>query len=194
MVYDVAHNPEGFKRLLEALELHFPGRPFRMFLGFSQDKEILACLKVCIGKARRIYLSPHNPHGALPQTARPPFSHFELPNVFDEQDARRSACRDRRPDGCGREFLSERNAGRARIKRRKTGTHTLAITHKYFFHRELWFLHMFTDSYVFNSLTQRRKDAKTRKNIAFHIFPLSLGVFSSCVFALISFRCKKTYG
>lgn len=57
VIYDTAHNPGGFKRLLEALELHFPGRPFRMFLGFSQDKEILACLKLCTEKARHIYLA-----------------------------------------------------------------------------------------------------------------------------------------
>ena len=60
VIYDVAHNPDGFKRLLEALEHHFPGRPFRMFLGFSQDKEIEACLKLCAQKARHIYLTHTN--------------------------------------------------------------------------------------------------------------------------------------
>jgi dihydrofolate synthase/folylpolyglutamate synthase len=60
VIYDAAHNPDGFKRLLEALEHHFPGRPFRMFLGFSQDKEIEACLNLCSNKARHIYLTQTN--------------------------------------------------------------------------------------------------------------------------------------
>ncbi len=68
VIYDVAHNPDGFKRLLEALEHHFPGRPFRMFLGFSQDKEIEACLNLCRKKARHIYLTQTNsPRSASPQ-------------------------------------------------------------------------------------------------------------------------------
>lgn len=68
VIYDVAHNPDGFKRLLEALEHHFPGRPFRMFLGFSQDKEVEACLKLCAQKARHIYLThTHSSRSASPQ-------------------------------------------------------------------------------------------------------------------------------
>ncbi len=68
VVYDVAHNPGGFKRLLEALENHFPGRPFRMFLGFSQDKEIVPCLNLCASKARHIYLTHTNSsRSAIPQ-------------------------------------------------------------------------------------------------------------------------------
>jgi folylpolyglutamate synthase/dihydropteroate synthase len=39
-----------------------------MFLGFSQDKEIEACLKLCAQKARHIYLThTHSSRSASPQ-------------------------------------------------------------------------------------------------------------------------------
>ncbi len=57
LICDVAHNPDGFKRLQGALDLHFPGEPFRFFLGFCQDKDIRSCLELCIQKASHIYLT-----------------------------------------------------------------------------------------------------------------------------------------
>lgn len=56
VIFDVAHNPDGFKRLLEAIEIHFPGQPFKAAVGMSKDKEIEKCLSLLAEKAQHIYL------------------------------------------------------------------------------------------------------------------------------------------
>ncbi len=43
MVFDVAHNPDGFKHLTHALEFHFPNEKFRFVLGMSPTKEMAPC-------------------------------------------------------------------------------------------------------------------------------------------------------
>jgi dihydrofolate synthase/folylpolyglutamate synthase len=55
VIFDVAHNPDGFSRLVQALEIHYPGRAFRCVVGFSVDKEIPACLQF-LEKASHLYL------------------------------------------------------------------------------------------------------------------------------------------
>ncbi len=55
-ILDVAHNPEGFRRLFEALRLHFPQRPLRVLLGLSEDKEIDLCLGIAAAQAVHIHL------------------------------------------------------------------------------------------------------------------------------------------
>ena len=56
VIFDVAHNPDGFSRLLEAFKFHFPGRRFRLLIGMSQDKDIRQCLRLMCAQARHIYL------------------------------------------------------------------------------------------------------------------------------------------
>ena len=81
LIYDVAHNPDGFKRLLDALELHFPGQPFRLYVGFSQDKDIGACLKQCVHRARHIYLMEANtPRRASVKTLAAILDSMDYPN------------------------------------------------------------------------------------------------------------------
>jgi dihydrofolate synthase / folylpolyglutamate synthase len=55
-IVDVAHNEDGFKRLLEALEVHYPEKEFCFLLGMSKDKEVVKCLELVSKKARHIYL------------------------------------------------------------------------------------------------------------------------------------------
>lgn len=55
VIYDVAHNPDGIMRLLQAIEMHFPNKEYRMVIGLSQDKDIKSCLELCT-KAKHIYL------------------------------------------------------------------------------------------------------------------------------------------
>ena len=57
-VLDVAHNPAGFRRLLEALQFHFPGKPFSSVVGMSSDKDIETCLKLLANSAEHLYLVP----------------------------------------------------------------------------------------------------------------------------------------
>ena len=45
MILDVAHNPGGFERLLQALKIYFPGEEkFHFIVGFSKDKDWKQCL------------------------------------------------------------------------------------------------------------------------------------------------------
>lgn len=44
LILDVAHNPEGFTRLLEALAHHFPNQKFHFALAFSHTKDWRACI------------------------------------------------------------------------------------------------------------------------------------------------------
>lgn len=53
VIFDVAHNPSGFARLLEALELHYPDKKWRFCIGMSQDKDMRHCLRI---------LAPHSEH------------------------------------------------------------------------------------------------------------------------------------
>ncbi|MDN3506544.1 MAG: Mur ligase family protein [Simkaniaceae bacterium] len=52
VIYDVAHNPDGFAKLASALEHHYPHRKFRFVIGMSKRKDIEACLKEIERKAQ----------------------------------------------------------------------------------------------------------------------------------------------
>jgi dihydrofolate synthase/folylpolyglutamate synthase len=56
LVMDVAHNPEGFKRLLKQLQTKFPKKPLFFVLGLSKSKDISACLNLLKGSAENFYL------------------------------------------------------------------------------------------------------------------------------------------
>jgi len=43
VILDVAHNPHGFTRLIQALRAHYPQHNYRFVVGFSKDKEISEC-------------------------------------------------------------------------------------------------------------------------------------------------------
>lgn len=58
MVFDVAHNPDGFLKLFQTIHHQFKGRGIRLILGLSKTKEITGCLRVIIEHVKRIYLSP----------------------------------------------------------------------------------------------------------------------------------------
>jgi dihydrofolate synthase/folylpolyglutamate synthase len=64
-IFDVAHNPAGCTRLLEALEIHFPGRRFSVLIGMSKDKDARKCLSILAKAADRIYLVPSPARKAL---------------------------------------------------------------------------------------------------------------------------------
>lgn len=55
-ILDVAHNPDGFRRLFEALQNRFPNQPIRLVVGLSKDKDIKSCLKIAASKAKHIHL------------------------------------------------------------------------------------------------------------------------------------------
>jgi len=56
VIFDVAHNPAGICRLLEAMEFHFPGRRFSVLIGMSRDKDVRKCLMMLAEKASHLFL------------------------------------------------------------------------------------------------------------------------------------------
>lgn len=44
VILDVAHNPDGFQKLIEALQIHFPGEKFHFIVGFSKEKQWALCV------------------------------------------------------------------------------------------------------------------------------------------------------
>lgn len=45
-ILDVAHNPDAFERLTQALAFHFPGRKFPFWMAFSADKDWRRCVEI----------------------------------------------------------------------------------------------------------------------------------------------------
>ena len=43
-ILDVAHNPDGIFKLIQAIHHHFPGKKPHFFVGFSEDKDAAECL------------------------------------------------------------------------------------------------------------------------------------------------------
>jgi dihydrofolate synthase / folylpolyglutamate synthase len=56
VILDVAHNPDAVRRLLQGLNLHFPGQKTRFVLGLSQDKDLVECLAAVSSAAEHMYL------------------------------------------------------------------------------------------------------------------------------------------
>lgn len=60
-VFDVAHNPDGFSRLREALRLYFPKvDKFRFIVAFSKDKDWKSCIDCIAPIAEKIIAAPHD--------------------------------------------------------------------------------------------------------------------------------------
>jgi dihydrofolate synthase/folylpolyglutamate synthase len=56
VVFDVAHNPDAFAHLVQALQLFFPKKALRFVVGFSADKDYKHCLEMLSPVAEHIHL------------------------------------------------------------------------------------------------------------------------------------------
>ncbi|MFA6118703.1 MAG: Mur ligase family protein [Parachlamydiales bacterium] len=56
VIFDAAHNTDGFCELKKAIDQFFPGRKIRVVLGFSKDKDIYGCLKILITFANFVHI------------------------------------------------------------------------------------------------------------------------------------------
>ena len=56
IIFDVAHNPDGFSKLIEALETYFPHRKWVCILGMSKEKDLEVSLAILSKGASHIYL------------------------------------------------------------------------------------------------------------------------------------------
>ncbi|MBS0647606.1 MAG: bifunctional folylpolyglutamate synthase/dihydrofolate synthase [Verrucomicrobia bacterium] len=66
VIFDVAHNPDGFLRLLEALQMHFPGQRFSAVVGMSKDKDVKKCLSILAERADQLHLVQASTPKAVP--------------------------------------------------------------------------------------------------------------------------------
>ncbi len=65
ILFDVAHNPDAFARLVQAVSHRFPGRKIRYLIGLCRDKEIGACLGIVSQAATHIhFVQASNPRAA----------------------------------------------------------------------------------------------------------------------------------
>lgn len=74
IIFDVAHNSEGFERLLQMLEHTYPGYAYRFVVGFSRGKDIAECARLIKAEASAVHLVD-GPHPRLAKVA-------EFQNVF----------------------------------------------------------------------------------------------------------------
>lgn len=58
VIFDVAHNGDGFHKMLEAFDHHFPKKTLSSVIGMSSDKDIALCLNLLATRARHLYLVP----------------------------------------------------------------------------------------------------------------------------------------
>jgi dihydrofolate synthase/folylpolyglutamate synthase len=77
VIFDVAHNPNGFKKVFERLECVHPGKKVRVVAGFSADKAIEESLQIIQTHATGLHLT-HNDHFRLSKIGAP------LERVFKE--------------------------------------------------------------------------------------------------------------
>lgn len=56
VIFDVAHNPAGFERLIEALEECYRDLHWRFLIGMSEDKDIKQCLKMIAPHASHLHV------------------------------------------------------------------------------------------------------------------------------------------
>lgn len=66
VIYDVAHNPDGFQKLAEALSYFYPGRTFRFLMGMSGAKNYRACLAKIQSHAHYIHFVASPREGSVP--------------------------------------------------------------------------------------------------------------------------------
>jgi len=68
IIYDVAHNPDAFARLVGALKHVYPYRKFRFVIGMSKNKDFKECLKQIESVCDHVhFVKAHPKRGAEPE-------------------------------------------------------------------------------------------------------------------------------
>ncbi len=92
IIFDVAHNPDGFLKLIEALNTYFPNKKWQCLLALSKEKELSASLAILSQKASHIYLvEASTPRAASKETmgeilSSQGYTHFTLSAIEDALD------------------------------------------------------------------------------------------------------------
>ncbi|HEU64808.1 MAG: Folylpolyglutamate synthase [Candidatus Anoxychlamydiales bacterium] len=67
IIFDVAHNLDGFKELKKAIKLFFPNEKIRVILGFSKQKDALSCLTLLKTFSNFIHVTEAKSFKSLPK-------------------------------------------------------------------------------------------------------------------------------
>jgi len=67
VILDVAHNPDGFVQLLKALQKNYPQAGFRIVMGLSSNKDVIACLNTVKSEAATFHFIEGNNERAVPK-------------------------------------------------------------------------------------------------------------------------------
>nr|NGX49895.1 hypothetical protein [Candidatus Anoxychlamydiales bacterium] len=67
IIFDVAHNLDGFIELKKALKLFFPNKKVRVVFGFSKQKDTLSCLKLLKTFSSFIHVTEAKSFKSLPK-------------------------------------------------------------------------------------------------------------------------------
>lgn len=88
VILDVAHNPQGFERLLQRLCLKYPNRKFHFMINLGSNKNISACIALLLSKAKSIYI-PRMSHPRLspPESLLPHFRVCDIPVLIDDSES-----------------------------------------------------------------------------------------------------------
>lgn len=66
VIFDVAHNPDGFRRLIQALKEQYPDYSYRFVVGMSADKDVRQCLEQIVEFSSYIHCVQADYYRALP--------------------------------------------------------------------------------------------------------------------------------
>lgn len=56
IILDVAHNPDGFTHLFQAIQQHYPGKAMRLLFGLSKNKDVQGCLRLLTQHGHHFHL------------------------------------------------------------------------------------------------------------------------------------------
>lgn len=80
VIFDVAHNPHGFARLLDSLSTYYPKYHYRFLVGFSKGKDVAKCAQLIQEKAVAIHLvSGEHPRLAKVDEFKKAFASYKGP-------------------------------------------------------------------------------------------------------------------
>ncbi len=56
IILDVAHNPDGFSHLFQAIQQYYPGKAMRLVFGLSKNKDVQGCLRLIAQHGHHFHL------------------------------------------------------------------------------------------------------------------------------------------
>ena len=76
LILDVAHNPDAFEKLIQALEFHFSGQKFPFYMAFSADKDWKRCVEIASSRASQLFFI----RGSFPRLVQPEILQAQFPD------------------------------------------------------------------------------------------------------------------